>query len=73
MSSLLKPSDISYMKHDSIILQPCPKCKSRMIDCLEEFNNIYPQGRFVIRCEECLYTVGSTDLDLCLKNWSEGK
>ena len=73
MNSLLKPSDISYMKHDSISLPPCPKCKSVRINCLEEFNNIYPQGRFIISCIDCLYTVGSPDLDLCLKIWSEEK
>lgn len=73
MNSLLKSSDIDYIKHDSIILQPCPKCKSRRTDFFEEFNNLYPQGRFEIMCKECLYTVGSPDLDLCLKMWSEGK
>lgn len=62
-----------FLKHDSIILQPCPKCKSKRIDCSEEFNSIYPQGRFIIHCMECLYTVASPDLDLCLKIWGEGK
>lgn len=73
MNSLLKSSNIGHMKHDSISPPPCPKCKSRRITCFEEFNNIYPQGRFEIICKECLYTVGSPDLDLCLKMWSEGK
>ena len=73
MNSLLKPSDISYMKYDSISPPPCPKCKSVRINFLEEFNGLYPQGRFIIHCMDCFYTVGSPDLDLCLKMWSEGK
>ena len=70
MSSLFKSR---YIRHNSISPPPCPKCKSRRIDCSEEFNNIYPQGRFIIHCMDCFYTVGSLDLDICLKVWCEGK